>query len=100
MSYDAGKFHASLVAAAGDDAGLVEDLRVTFLDSADRVIDLLARARCDANWKIAAWRLHGLCASFGVSHMMTLAMEAETGAPGDPRVLRRLRAALEMLRAG
>lgn len=97
MSYDAGNFHASLSAAAGDDAALVNDLRQAFMESAERSIDLLARSRCDANWKIAAWRLHGLCASFGVTGMIVLAQEAEAGAPGDPSVIRRLRAALATL---
>lgn len=100
MSYDSGNFHASLVAAVGDDAGLVADLRHAFVESAERSIDLLGRARCDANWKIAAWRLHGLCASFGVTNMIALAKEAENGAPGDPRVIRRLRAALASIAAG
>jgi HPt (histidine-containing phosphotransfer) domain-containing protein len=99
MSYDAGNFHASLVAAVGDDAGLVDDLRQVFIESAERAIDLLARSRCDANWRIAAWRLHGLCASFGVTNMMVLAKEAESGAPSDPRIIRRLRSALTMLSA-
>jgi HPt (histidine-containing phosphotransfer) domain-containing protein len=97
MSYDSGNFHASLVAAVGDDAGLIEDLRVAFMESAERDIDLLSRARCDANWKIAAWRLQGLCASFGVTSMIALAQEAEVSAPGDPAIVRRLRTALSLL---
>jgi len=97
MSYDAGHFHASLVAAVGDDPGLVSDLRFAFVESAERALDLMARARCDENWKIAVWRLHGLCASFGVTSLIALAQEAESGAPGDPRIVRRLRAALAVL---
>lgn len=97
MSYDAGHFHASLVAAAGDDDGLVDELRAVFIESAKGGIELLSRARCDANWRIAAWRLRGLCASFGVTHMLALAQEAEDGAPGDPRVIRRLKFALSQI---
>jgi len=94
MSYDPGGLEAALAAAVGDDAALVADLRHAFLESAERQIDLLARARCDANWQLAAWRLKGLAASFGMSGLMLLADEAATAAPGDPRVMRRLQAAL------
>lgn len=97
VSYDAGHFHASLVAAVGDDPGLVSDLRFAFIESAERAIDLMTRARCDANWKNAAWRLHSLCASFGVISLLTLAQEAESSAPGDPCIIRRLRLALSAL---
>lgn len=97
MSYESGKLNASLAAAVGDDLGLIAELRDAFIDSARRDIDLLARARCDANWRIAAWRLQGLCASFGVEDMMELARQAERSAPGDPVVVRRLRAALSTL---
>ncbi|WP_184078684.1 Hpt domain-containing protein [Sphingobium subterraneum] len=97
MSFDSGSLHAALAAAVGDDAGLIDDLRLAFLESAERQIDLLSRARCDANWALAAWRLKGLCASFGVNSMIVLAEEAEQGAPGDPRILRQLRASLDSL---
>ena len=53
-------------------------------------MDLLARARCDANWTMAALRLKGLCASFGVNKLMNLADEALESAPGDPVILRRI----------
>lgn len=99
MSYEAGNLNAVLAATVGEDAGLIADLRGAFLESATRQIDLLERARCDANWQLAAWRLKGLCASFGVMGMIALAHEAEQAAPGDPRVLRRLRAMLESLSA-
>src|SRR3546814_3725150 len=66
MSYDPGGLDAALAAAVGDDPVLIVDLRHAFLESAQRQIALLERARCDANWQIAAWRLKGLAASFGV----------------------------------
>lgn len=94
MSYDPGGLEAALAAAVGDDAALVADLRHAFLESAERQVDLLQRARCDANWQLAAWRLKGLAASFGMSGLMLLADEAATAAPGDPRVVRRLQAVL------
>lgn len=94
MSYDPGALNAALSAAVGDDAALISDLRVAFMESAERQIDLLGRARCDANWELAAWRLKGLAASFGLTGLMAMADEAANAAPGDPRVLRRLKAAL------
>ena len=97
MSYDPGALHAALSAAVGDDSALIADLRVAFMESADRQVDLLSRARCDANWQLAAWRLKGLAASFGVTALMVLADEAAEAAPGDPRALRRVRAALATL---
>jgi HPt (histidine-containing phosphotransfer) domain-containing protein len=97
MSYDPGALDAALAAAVGDDHALIADLRVAFLESAARQIDLLGRARCDANWHLAAWRLKGLAASFGLISLIALADEAVEGAPGDPRILRRLHAALAAL---
>lgn len=97
MSYDPGALHAALAAAVGEDSTLIADLRVAFLESATRQVDLLGRARCDANWELAAWRLKGLAASFGLTALMALADEAAAAAPGDPRVLRRLHAALAAL---
>ncbi|SEJ64800.1 Hpt domain-containing protein [Sphingobium sp. AP50] len=98
MSYDSGALHAALAAAVGEDRALIADLRVAFMESADRQVDLLKRARCDANWELAAWRLKGLAASFGLTALMALADEAAQAAPGDPRVIRRLEAVLDGLR--
>lgn len=97
MSYDPGALNAALAAAVGDDRTLIEDLRVAFMESAERQLDLLGRARCDANWQLAAWRLKGLAASFGLTSLMAMADDAADAAPGDPRVLRLLRAALDDL---
>lgn len=97
MSYDPGALHAALSAAVGQDSALIADLRVAFMESAARQLDLLGRARCDANWQLAAWRLKGLAASFGVTALIALADEAAQAAPGDPRVLRQLHAALASL---
>src|SRR3546814_7682506 len=95
MVYDPGALDASLAAAVGSDGELMRELRSAFLESALRQADLMARARCDANWRFAASRLKSLAASFGAVGMLDLADEALDGAPGDPAVLRKLRAALD-----
>ena len=95
MAYDPGALNASLAAAVGTDASLMGELRTAFVESAARQVDLMNRARCDANWEFAASRLKSLAASFGAVGMMALADEALDGAPGDPVVLRKLRAAIE-----
>ena len=100
MSYDPGALNAALAAAVGEDAVLIADLRVAFLESAERHLDLMSRARCDANWELAAWRLKGLAASFGLASLMALADEAVEAAPGDPRALQRLRSTIALLQQG
>jgi HPt (histidine-containing phosphotransfer) domain-containing protein len=95
MVYDPGALNASLAAAVGSDPQLMRELRAAFLDSAARQADLMGRARCDANWEIAASRLKSLAASFGVVGLAALADEALDGAPGDPVVLRKLAAAID-----
>jgi HPt (histidine-containing phosphotransfer) domain-containing protein len=95
MVYDPGALNASLAAAVGTDALLMGELRDAFVEGVARQVDLLSRARCDANWQFAASRLKSLAASFGAVGMMALADEALEGAPGDPVVLRKLRAAID-----
>jgi HPt (histidine-containing phosphotransfer) domain-containing protein len=95
MVYDPGALNASLAAAVGSDAALMGELRAAFVESAERHLDLMARARCDANWNFSAARLKSLAASFGAVGLSGLADEALDGAPGDPVVLRKLRAAIE-----
>ncbi len=97
MSYDPGALHAALAAAVGDDSALIADLRIAFIESASRQLDLMGRARCDANWQLAAWRLKGLAASFGVTALMALSDEAARSVPGDPRIMRQLRMAIAAL---
>lgn len=95
MAYDPGNLNASLAAAVGSDPLLMTELRQAFLEGAERHADLMARARCDANWQVSGNRLKSLAASFGVTGLIELADEAIDGAPGDPVVLRRIRLALE-----
>jgi HPt (histidine-containing phosphotransfer) domain-containing protein len=95
MVYDPGALNASLAAAVGADPELMAELRAAFLESAARQAELMGRARCDANWEIAASRLKSVAASFGALGLAALADEALEGAPGDPVVLRRVRSAID-----
>ncbi len=95
MSYDDGALDAALAQAAGSDETLVGELRRAFEESVRRQIDLLSRARCDANWLYAALRLKGIAASFGATEVQRLAEAAAAGAPGDPVVMRALGSALD-----
>lgn len=95
MVYDPGALNESLAAAVGSDRELMAELRAAFIESAERQLDLMGRARCDANWQMSASRLKSIAASFGVSGLMGLAEEALAGAPGDPVVLRKIRAVLD-----
>lgn len=90
MAYEAGALDATLHAAAGDDPALLHELRLAFVESLARQVDLLGRARCDGNWHVAAMRLKGLAASFQVWPLLDLAQEALEAAPSDPVVLRKL----------
>ncbi len=94
MAYESGALNAALAAAVGSDPDLLAELRGAFIESAARQIDLLGRARCDANWHFAALRLKSLAASFGVQGIVDLADQALEGAPGDPVVLRDLAATM------
>ncbi|WP_370631627.1 Hpt domain-containing protein [Novosphingobium sp. FKTRR1] len=70
------------------------------MNSARRQLDLMARARCDGNWTIAALRLKGMAVSFHSAELAVLADEALDGAPGDPAVQRRLLTLLNCLEFG
>jgi hypothetical protein len=95
MAYDPGALNATLSAAVGSDPELVAELHAAFIESAARQADLMGRARCDANWLLAAARLKSIAASFGVLGLLELADEAIDGAPGDPAVLRKIAQALD-----
>lgn len=97
MSFNIGQFTTTVADAVGRDARLAQDLRLAFLDGAQRHADYMRRARCDANWQISAWRLKGLSATFGMSDLATLADEAALGVPGDPGILRRINATIASL---
>ena len=95
MAYESGSFETALAAAAGEDFALFAELRLAFLESASRQLDLLRRSRCDANWRMAAMRLQGIAASFHDETLGALARETLAGAPGDPAALRRIGAHLD-----
>ena len=95
MAFDPGALNASLAAAVGSDPQLMAELKTAFIESVARQLDLLGRARCDANWGIAAARLKSVAASFGALGLIALADEALDGAPGDPVVLRKIGAAID-----
>ena len=94
MAFDPGALNASLAAAVGSDPALMAELKIAFVESVSRQLDLLGRSRCDANWEIAAARLKSIAASFGAIGLIALADEAQQGAPGDPVVLRKIATAL------
>ena len=94
MAFDNGALDATLAAAAGDDAALMKELRVAFLESAARQLDLLKRARCDGNWNVAAMRLKGLAASFHAEDLLNAADRALNAAPGEPMAVREIEAVL------
>jgi hypothetical protein len=95
MSFDSGPLDRYLSSAIGDDRAMALDLRGAFTGSARDLADLMRRARCDANWEVAALRLKGLAATFGIISLIELAEHAMAGAPGDPAVLRRINAAID-----
>lgn len=97
MSFDSGPLDRYLSAAFGDDPAMAMDLRGAFTGSARELADLMRRARCDANWRMAALRLKSLAATFGIVPMIELAEHAIAGAPGDPAVLRQINQVLDDL---
>ena len=100
MVYDPGALNASLAAAVGNDPALMAELREAFVESVARQLDLMGRARCDANWELSASRLKSVAASFGAVGLIALADEAAEGAPGDPVVWRKSGDALDEFAQG
>ena len=88
MVYEAGALDATLAAAACDDSALLSELRVAFIESASKQLDLLKRSRCDGNWNVAAMRLKGLAASFHAEELLLAAEHALESAPGEPAAIR------------
>jgi histidine phosphotransfer protein HptB len=97
MAYDPGAIDATLAAAVGDEPALIAELRLAFLESANRALAALAVADDGDAWRGAAWRLKGLAASFGAIRLMALAGEAAAVPAGDAQMLRRLRRAVDRL---
>jgi hypothetical protein len=95
MSFDSGPLDRYLSAAVGDDPAMAMELRASLVSGARELADLMRRARCDANWFVAAERLKSLSATFGIIPLLQLAEEAMAGVPGDPAVLRAINAAID-----
>ncbi|MCA0904700.1 Hpt domain-containing protein [Qipengyuania aquimaris] len=95
MAYHSASFDSALAKAAGEDARIAAELRSAFLGSVEQRLDLLKRARCDANWYQAAERLRGLAASFAADELITLAESALDAAPGEPTVVRSIEAFID-----
>jgi len=90
MAYDPGAIDATLAAALGDDPLLIAELRLAFVESAQRVLAILEAAGDDAEaWTAAAHRMQGLGASFGAERIMALAERAATTGP-EPETLARM----------
>ncbi len=96
MAYDPGAIDATLAAAVGDEPALIAELRVAFIDSAEKAIAALEAATDSAEWERAAARLKGLAASFGAVRLMSLASEASC-TPGNAEAVRKLRRAVARL---
>ena len=94
MAYENGALDATLAAAAGDDAALMQELRSAFLESAHKQLDLLRRSRCDGNWQVAAMRLQSLAASFHAQDLVSAAQNAVEAAPGEPASIREIESVL------
>ncbi|WP_299192732.1 Hpt domain-containing protein [uncultured Erythrobacter sp.] len=94
MAYEGGALDATLAAAAGSDSELLTELRGAFLESAEKQLDLLKRARCDGNWNVAAMRLKGLAASFHAEDLLLAAENALEAAPGEPASIREIETVL------
>ncbi len=99
MAYHFHGFDSAIAAAVGEDEGLIAELRNALYQSAAHYADLLERARCDANWEMAAHRLKGVAASFGASAVAAAADLALNSAPGDPVALRKVKSEVACLKA-
>ncbi|MEG3082441.1 Hpt domain-containing protein [Sphingomonas sp. PB2P12] len=97
MAYDPGAIDATLAAAVGDEPQLIAELRIAFVESAERALTSMTQATNAEDWRVAAWRLKGLAASFGAVRLMAIATAVAEGAPCDAKGLERLRGAVARL---
>ena len=96
MAYDPGAIDATLAAAVGDEPALIAELRLAFVESAEKALALIEAAPDGEAWRAATCRLKGLAASFGAVRLMALAAEA-MDRPRDAAVLARLRRSIARL---
>ena len=97
MAYDPGAIDAALAAAVGDEPVLIAELRLAFVDSAQRALAAMEDAGDVDSWRAAAARLRGLAASFGAVRLMALAAKAIDGRPGNAALLSKIRRTVERL---
>lgn len=97
MAYDPGAIDATLAAALGEDAPLIAELRMAFVDSAERPVDALKVASDDQAWRTAALRLKGLAASFGAVRLMEIAGRAAESPAHAPQMIERIERAVARL---
>ncbi len=96
MAYDPGAIDAALAAAVGDEPALIAELRLAFVESAQRAMVALEAAGTRDEWREAAARLKGLAASFGAVRLMALATQA-ADMPHDAAMLGKLRRSVSRL---
>jgi len=96
MAYDPGAIDAALAAAVGDEPALIAELRLAFVESAQRGLAALEGAGNGDEWRAAAARLKGLAAGFGAVRLMALAAQA-ADLPADPAMLAKLRRSIDRL---
>ncbi|MGU3391061.1 Hpt domain-containing protein [Sphingomonas sp. M1A8_2b] len=97
MAYDPGAIDTTLAAAVGDEPVLIAELRLAFVESAERALTAMTLAPDAEEWRAAAWRLKGLAASFGAVRLMTIATAVAEGDPRDTEGLKKLRRAIARL---
>ena len=97
MAYDPGAIDAALAAAVGDEPLLIAELRLAFTEGAVKALAAMEAAPDGDAWRVAAWRLKGLAASFGAVRLMALAADAASGAAGDRTMLVKLKRAIARL---
>lgn len=96
MAYDPGAIDSTLAAAVGEERELVAELRLAFLEGAERCLDRMDHTGDRFEWREAAARLRGLAASFGAVRLMALAEGAMHAGP-DEAMLAKLRRAVARL---
>ncbi len=96
MAYDPGAIDAALAAAVGDEPALIAELRLAFVESAQRALAALEASTGRDDWREASARLKGLAASFGAIRLMALAAEAAE-LPHDAALLAKLRRSVARL---
>lgn len=77
-----------LLAAAGSDGSLHDELKAGFVESAGRHLDMMKRSRSGASWELALRSLHALASSFNAIDIIDITQDGLETTPGDPVLLR------------